>query len=157
MTMSFSIAVSLFVSFTHDAHAGRALAQARTRSRRPPPSLLEKSSTSSTAPSSAAYMALLTFGHAFRRWPSSCIAAFLTLAPMGKLAGMRAQGLSAHRRPRAVRSGGAPTRGPLASPATELVGERVARIIRQMPEVTATLAHHRRRPGQDARTRRAST
>jgi hypothetical protein len=54
------------------------------------------------------------------------------------------------RRPSAIRSGGAPTRGPLgASPPPLLAASASRRIIRKMPEVTAHAAHRRRRPGQD--------
>ena len=74
-----------------------------------------------------------------RRWPSSWpiggCARLLGLAPGvdGPLDHEGQKGLPAHRRPGAVRSGGAPPRGPPV-PATESVGERVARIIRSLPK-----------------------
>jgi hydrophobic/amphiphilic exporter-1 (mainly G- bacteria), HAE1 family len=133
VTMSFSIAVSLFVSFTLTPMlASRWLKKPKSHE----PEGLSRIVEIFYRPIERVYVKFLTFCMA-HRWLVG-VAAVLTLAAMGPLAGKarkgflpiddRAQFEVVVRLPEGR-----------SVPTTELVGERVARIIRAMPEVTATL------------------
>ncbi len=133
VTMSFSIAVSLFVSFTLTPMlASRWLKKPKSHE----PEGLSRIVEIFYRPIERVYVKFLTFCMA-HRWIVG-VAAVLTLLAMGPLAGKarkgflpiddRAQFEVVVRLPEGR-----------SVPTTELVGERVARIIRAMPEVTATL------------------
>ena len=135
ITMSFAIAVSLFVSFTLTPSLAARWLKAKTpgdHSR----SALERITDVFYRPVERTYVSLLAFVMD-RRWIvllaslGSCVA----MVPMAQKAKKgflpiddRAQFEVVVRLPEGR-----------SVPATELVGERVARIIRDMPEVTATL------------------
>jgi hydrophobic/amphiphilic exporter-1 (mainly G- bacteria), HAE1 family len=134
VTMAFSIAVSLFVSFTMTPSlASRWLKAHDPNAPRP---LLSRLSDRFYRPIERAYTAMLKFSLA-HRWVIvlAMVAAMASMVPLVKTAKKgflpvddRAQFEVLVRLPegRSVAS-------------TELVGERVARIIRELPEVTATL------------------
>lgn len=135
ITMSFSIAVSLFVSFTLTP----SLAARWLKAKKPgdhSKTVLERLVDVFYRPVERAYVALLDFLMA-RRWivAIASIASLVAIVPLGKAAKKgflpiddRAQFEVVVRLPEGR-----------SVPATELVGERVARLIRAMPEVTATL------------------
>ena len=135
ITMSFSITVSLFVSFSlTPSLASRWLKPHQPGNHKRP--LLERGVDVFYRPIERAYVALLAFLMR-HRW-MVIVACVLTLVSMGPLAKKakkgflpiddRAQFEVVVRLPEGR-----------SVPATELIGERVARIIRAMPEVTATL------------------
>jgi hydrophobe/amphiphile efflux-1 (HAE1) family protein len=143
ITMSFAIAVSLFVSFTLTPMLASRWLKEHPPGAPPPP--LTKIVDFFYRPIERAYMVLLT-GAMRHRW-SVLVVALLTLASTVPLAMVahkgflpiddRAQFEVVVRLPEGR-----------SVPATELVGERVARIIRQLPEVTATLLTVGDDPGQ---------
>ncbi|MDP1822592.1 MAG: efflux RND transporter permease subunit [Archangium sp.] len=134
VTMSFSIIVSLFVSFTLTPMlASRWLKPHKKTDQKP---ILERLVDVFYRPIERAYVGLLGFSMN-HRWVIglAALAALVAIYPLGKVAKKgflpvddRAQFEVLVRLPegRSVAS-------------TELVGERVARIIRDLPEVTATL------------------
>ena len=135
ITMSFAIAVSLFVSFTLTP----SLASRWLKAKKPGDhsrSTLERITDVFYRPVERAYVGLLTFVMK-HRW-IVVLASVGSLVAMVPLAGKarkgflpiddRAQFEVVVRLPEGR-----------SVPATELVGERVARIIREMPQVTATL------------------
>lgn len=135
ITMSFAIAVSLFVSFTLTP----SLASRWLKAKKPGDhsrSLLERITDVFYRPVERTYTAMLTFVMK-HRW-IVVLASVASLVAMVPLAGKarkgflpiddRAQFEVVVRLPEGR-----------SVPATELVGERVARIIRAMPQVTATL------------------
>jgi HAE1 family hydrophobic/amphiphilic exporter-1 len=135
ITMSFAIAVSLFVSFTLTPMlASRWLKKKLPGHHKKP--LLERVVDNGYRPIERVYTRALKFAMA-HRWVV-VIACILTMASVVPLAGKakkgflpiddRAQFEVVVRLPEGR-----------SVPAAELVGERVARIIRAMPEVTATL------------------
>ncbi len=135
VTMSFAIAVSLFVSFTLTPMLASRWLKAKIPGNHKKP-LLERVVDNGYKPIERAYAAALKFVMA-HRWivVLACVAAMVSIVPLGKAARKgflpiddRAQFEVVVRLPEGR-----------SVPATELVGERVARIIRQMPEVTATL------------------
>jgi HAE1 family hydrophobic/amphiphilic exporter-1 len=135
VTMSFSIAVSLFVSFTlTPSLAARWLKPKPVGDHKK--GFLERLVDVFYRPLERAYMVLLTFLMK-HRWivVVASVGSLVAIGPLGKAARKgflpvddRAQFEVVVRLPEGR-----------SVPATELVGERVARIIRAMPEVTATL------------------
>ena len=135
ITMSFAIAVSLFVSFTLTPSLASRWLKAKApgdHSR----SMLERVTDVFYRPVERAYVNLLTYVMK-HRWiivlaSAASLAAMVPLAVKAKKGFLpvddRAQFEVVVRLPEGR-----------SVPATELVGERVARIIRDMPEVTATL------------------
>ncbi len=134
ITMSFAIAVSLFVSFTLTPMlASRWLKSHDPTAAKP---ALSRLVDVFYRPIEKAYMALLGFCMA-HRWVvvTAAVVSFLMLIPLGKMAKKgflpvddRAQFEVIVRLPEGR-----------SVAATELVGERVARVVREFPEVTATL------------------
>lgn len=135
VTMAFAIAVSLFVSFTLTpmlaAQWLRAKEQGETRK-----TMLERLVDVGYRPVERGYVRVLAFAMR-RRWVIvlASVAALVAIVPLGKAAKKgflpvddRAQFEVVVRLPEGR-----------SVAATELVGERVARIMRSMPEVTATL------------------
>ncbi|MFZ5444524.1 MAG: efflux RND transporter permease subunit [Myxococcota bacterium] len=135
ITMSFSIAVSLFVSFTLTP----SLAARWLKAKKPgdhSKSVLERVVDVFYRPIERAYVAMLDFVMA-RRW-IVVIASVLSLVAMGPLAAKARKGfLPIDDRAQFEVVVRLPEGRSVA--ATELVGERVARLVREMPEVTATL------------------
>ncbi len=135
VTMSFAIAVSLFVSFTLTPMLASRWLKAKIPGNHKKP-LLERVVDNGYKPLERAYTVALKFAMA-HRWVV-VIACLVTMASIVPLAGAarkgflpiddRAQFEVVVRLPEGR-----------SVPATELVGERVARIIREIPEVTATL------------------
>ncbi len=135
ITMSFSIAVSLFVSFTLTPSLAARWLKPKVHGDHAKP-FLEKVVDVFYRPVERAYVALLGFLMK-QRWivMLASLASLVAIVPLGKAARKgflpvddRAQFEVVVR----LQEG-------RSVPATELVGERVARIIRAMPEVTATL------------------
>ncbi|MBS1150889.1 MAG: multidrug efflux transporter [Myxococcaceae bacterium] len=135
ITMSFAIGVSLFVSFTLTPMlASRWLKKKLPGVHKKP--LLERMVDNGYRPIERVYARVLKFSMA-HRWlvVLACVATMASIVPLAKAARKgflpvddRAQFEVVVRLPEGR-----------SVPATELVGERVARIIRAMPEVTATL------------------
>lgn len=136
VTMSFSIAVSLFVSFTLTPSLASRWLKAKKPGEHHKKTFLEKLVDVFYRPIERLYVAVLAWVMP-RRW-TVALASVLSLLAMGPLVGKarkgflpvddRAQFLVTVRLPEGR-----------SVPATELVGERVARLIRNEPEVTATM------------------
>ncbi len=135
ITMSFAIAVSLFVSFTLTPMLASQWLKKKLPGAHKKP-LLERVVDSGYKPLERLYTRALVFAMA-HRWVVviACALAMASVVPLAQKARKgflpiddRAQFEVVVRLPEGR-----------SVPATELVGERVARIIRAMPEVTATL------------------
>ena len=135
VTMSFSIGVSLFVSFTLTPSLAARWLKAKVPGEHKR-TFLERVVEVFYRPIERTYVGLLGFLMA-RRWivVLAAVASLMAMGPLAKRAKKgflpvddRAQFEVVVRLPEGR-----------SVPATELVGERVARIIRAMPEVTATL------------------
>lgn len=136
VTMSFAIAVSLFVSFTLTPSLAARWLKAKKPGEVHQKTFLEKVVDVFYRPIERVYVAVLGWSMA-HRWVIA-LACVLSLVAIGPLAGKarkgflpvddRAQFEVVVRLPEGR-----------SVPATELIGERVARMIRAMPEVTATL------------------
>jgi hydrophobic/amphiphilic exporter-1 (mainly G- bacteria), HAE1 family len=134
VTMAFSIAVSLFVSFTMTPSlASRWLKPIDHSAKKP---ILVRVSDVFYKPIERAYVAMLKFSMA-HRWVIA-LASIAALASLGPLVKNAKKGfLPVDDRAQFEVLVRLPEGRSVAS--TELVGERVARIIRDIPEVTATL------------------